>query len=127
MALLEEDTARRLALAVAAGRTGLGVTALIAPRLVAQPWIGEAAAQPLVKVLARALGGRDLALGLGALLAARHDQRLRGWVEAAALADLVDAAVTVAAFAKLPRWGRLVVLVGAGGAAAAGAVLARSV
>jgi hypothetical protein len=124
--LVGQDTARRLALALAAGRTGLGAVALIAPGVVAQPWIGDRANDPLSAVLARALGGRDLALGLGVLIASRHGQPLRRWVEAGALADLVDATVTVAAFARLPRRGRLLVLVAAGGAAVVGAAAARS-
>ena len=127
MNLVGPVAARRLALALAAGRVGLGGAALFVPRVVAQPWIGERGSDPLVAVLARALGGRDLALGLGVLTAWRRGQPLRGWVEAGAFADLVDMTVTLAAFSRLPSRGRLLVLVAAGGAAVAGAVVARSV
>ena len=126
MNVVSPPAARRLALALAAGRVGLGGVAMVAPRVVAQPWIGERGNDPLTAVLARALGGRDLALGLGVLIASRRGQPLRGWVEAGALADAVDAAVTLAAFGRLPNRGRLLVLAAAGGAAVVGTVVART-
>ena len=123
---LPAGPARRLALGVATARIGLGVVAAIAPTVVARPWIGEEAHGPGAKVLGRALGGRDLALGLGPVLAARRGAPIRGWVEAAVLADLVDTGATLIAFRRLPRRGRWLVLASAGGAAAAGALAARS-
>jgi hypothetical protein len=125
-ALLPAGPARRLALGVAAARIGLGVVAAVAPTVVARPWIGEEAHGPGAKVLGRALGGRDLALGLGPVLAARRDAPIRGWVEAAALADGVDTVATLVAFRRLPRRGRWLVLATAGGAAAAGVLAAQS-
>ncbi len=106
-------------IAVAAGRVALGAVALLSPAVVARPWVGEDDG-PATAVLGRALGGRDLALGLGLLLAANHDRHLRGWAEAAALADAADVVATLLAFDRLPRRGRLAVLTAAGGAAAAG-------
>lgn len=120
--------ARRVALAVAAGRVALGVVAVLAPGVPLVPWVGpDAAGDPSARLLARALGGRDVALGLGALLAWRRGRPMRGWVEAAVLADAVDTAATLGAFGRLPRPGRLVVLAAAGGAAAAGAACAPTV
>jgi hypothetical protein len=58
---------RRGAAALAAARTALGVVALASPQLVGRPWVGDAAEGTPGRVLARALGGRDLALGVGAL------------------------------------------------------------
>ena len=87
--------------------------------MVARPWVGDDDG-PGGAVLGRALGGRDVALGLGLLLAANHDRHLRGWAEAAALADSVDVAATLLAFDRLPRKGCLAVLAAAGGAAAVG-------
>jgi hypothetical protein len=126
MKMVGPSAARRLAVALAAGRVGVGGVAVLAPRVMAKPWIGERGNDPMAAVLARALGGRDLALGLGVLMASRGGQPLRGWVEAGALADLVDAAVTLAAFGRLPNRGRLLVLAAAGGAATVGAVAARA-
>lgn len=115
---------RDLGLLIGASRALLGIVALVAPRRVARPWIGEEADGPGSTLLARALGGRDLALGLGPLLAARRQASIRGWVEAAALADLVDVSVTLGAFPHLPRRGRWAVLAAAGSATAAGALAA---
>ncbi len=126
MEMVGPAAARRLALALAAGRVGVGGVAVLAPRVMAKPWIGERGNDPLAAVLARALGGRDLALGLGVLMASRRRQSLRGWVEAGALADLVDAAVTLVAFGRLPNRGRVLVLAAAGGAAVVGTVAARA-
>ncbi|MGH9088399.1 MAG: hypothetical protein ACRDYZ_09860, partial [Acidimicrobiales bacterium] len=123
---LSPDAARLLALGVAAARIGLGVTAVVAPTVVSRPWIGSEAEGAGAKVLGRSLGGRDVALGLGPVLADRRRRPIRGWVEAAALADLVDATATLAAFRSLPAKGRWIVLASAGGAAAAGALAAAS-
>ena len=107
----------RLAQLVALGRIGIGCTALVAPTAMARPWIGDAASGPEARVLARTMGGRDLALGIGALRAlALSDQEARPWVALGGMADLVDAAATVVAFGTLPRrgrWGILAVTVGA--------------
>lgn len=120
------DLPHRLATGIAWARAGLGTVALVAPGVVARPWIGQEADDPGSAVLGRALAGRDLALALGLILADRHDQRIRGWVEAAALADLVDAGITLVAFRNLPRGGRVAVLAAAGGAAVVGLLAARS-
>ncbi len=66
---------RRGAAAVAVSRVGVGVVALAAPALVSRSWVGGAGGLS-GRVLGRALGGRDLALGLGALAALRL-QRLQ--------------------------------------------------
>ena len=67
---------RRGATAVAVSRVGVGVVAFAAPALVSRSWVGGAGGGPSGRVLGRALGGRDLALGLGALAALRL-QRLQ--------------------------------------------------
>src|SRR5579872_5026210 len=62
---------RYAATAVAVGRVGLGVTALAWPSVPARPWVGASADELSAQVFGRALGARDLALGLGALAAVR--------------------------------------------------------
>jgi hypothetical protein len=57
------------ATAVAAGRVALGLAALARPDVPARPWVGASADGLAAQVFGRALGGRDLALGLGALSA----------------------------------------------------------
>lgn len=108
-------------------RVGIGVAALVAPSAVARPWIGADAARPTTKVFARAMGIRDVALGLGVILAMRHDGPVRGWVEGGGLADTGDVLATLLAFGSLPRLGRWVVLASAGGGALAAQVLAPAV
>jgi hypothetical protein len=116
---MERDQASQIAEAVAWGRIGLGVTALLAPTVPLRPWVGrDFAWQPRAKLLARSLGARDLALGLGVILALRHDAPIRGWVEGGGVSDTCDVLATLLAFGKLPKAGRWLVVLSAGGAAA---------
>ena len=116
---------RRGATAVAIGRVALGVTALAWPWVPARPWVGAAADDVAAQVFGRALGARDLALGLGAL-AALQGQRAaagsaRAWVAAGALSDALDVVASVKSWPELPRVTRWLVAASAGGAAVAGA------
>jgi hypothetical protein len=143
---------RRGAAAVAAGRVALGLTALVWPSVPARPWVGASADELAARVFGRALGARDVALGLGALAALRHPAAVprspravgearpllaaaepgsprvvdeawaaRAWMAAGALSDALDVAASLAAWRELPRTGRWLVAVSAGGAALAGA------
>jgi hypothetical protein len=125
---VDRALARRAAGGLAAARVTLGVVAYAAPALPARPWIGDAASRTTATtVLARALGARDLGLGAGLLLAARHGAPTRGWVEAGALADLGDLVATLLSFRELPRGGRWLILAVTAGAVAAGRLLAAEV
>ena len=116
---MERDQARQLAETVAWGRIAVGITALVAPTLPLRPWVGrDFAWQPRAKLLARSLGARDLALGIGVILALKHDGPVRGWVEGSGVADAGDVLSTLLAFGKLPKGGRWLVLFSAAGAAA---------
>jgi len=111
---------RRLARLVALGRVGIGCTALIAPTLMTRPWIGDAAESVDARLLARTMGGRDLALGLGSLRALGiEDAEALPWIALAGMADAVDATVTLVAFRRLPRLTRWVILASTVGAAVA--------
>jgi hypothetical protein len=116
---------RRAAWSVAAGRVGLGLAALAWPSVPARPWVGDGADDLAARVLGRALGGRDLALGLGALRAlqqpAGRADPARAWLAAGALSDALDVAASLASWRDLPRTGRWAVAVSAGTAALAGA------
>lgn len=102
---------RRAAQAIAWARVGLGSVALTAPPLVTRPWVGSLAATPSGRLLARTLGGRDLALGIGTLRAlSRSDEEARPWVALAGVSDAVDALATAVAFTSLPRRTRWVIL-----------------
>jgi hypothetical protein len=124
---LDRDQARCLALANGAARCALGVIALAVPTIPLTPWVGGAGGGQAVRLLARALGGRDLAIGAGTLLALRRGGAVRGWVEAAGLADAGDVLVTLGAFASLPRRGRWAVLAAATAGVAAAGLTARQV
>lgn len=115
---MEKEQARQLARTVACGRIAIGVTALVAPSLPLRPWVGDLAGDRRGKLLARSLGARDLALGLGVILAMKHDAPVRGWVEGSGMADAGDVLGTLLAFPKLPKGGRWLVLLSAAGAVA---------
>jgi hypothetical protein len=117
--------ARRGAITVAAGRVALGLTTLAWPLVPARPWTGTGDDDLTARVFGRALGARDLALGLGALAALRDQAAnpgpARSWVAAGALSDALDVAASLAAWRELPRVTRWLVAASAGGAALAGA------
>lgn len=119
---LSRPVARKLALSIAALRVALGVVVLVEPHPALAFWVGRDDAKRIgTRLLGRALGGRDLALGLGPLLATRHDASIRGWVEAGMLADAGDTVATLLAFGRLPRvmrWLVLAMTLGALGGAA---------
>jgi hypothetical protein len=128
---------RRGATAVAAARVAIGVLALARPGVPSRPWVGVGAgaddgtAGLAARVLGRALGGRDLSLGLGALAALSQEdaESASVWVASGALCDALDAATTLAAWRELPRVTRWFVLSSAAGASlvgAAGAVALRA-
>jgi hypothetical protein len=114
---MDSSISRPLAQLVAWGRVGIGVSAIVAPTLMARPWIGADAGGTGSRLLARTMGGRDLALGVGTLRALGvSDTEARPWVALGGMADAVDALATVLAFGTLPRrsrWGILAVTVGA--------------
>ena len=116
---LADLAARGIALA----RVAIGAGATLAPGLVSRLQFGTTT--PAQTVAVRMLGARDLALGIGALLATRHGPSgLRGWVEAGAFADAVDALAFLRAGHSASRRRGLTVLV-AGASAAVSAWAAR--
>ena len=114
--------------AVAVGRIALGVSYLATPGLALKLWPGRSGStdrdEALLRMMARHTGGRDIGLGVGALLAQKHDAPVRGWLEAAMLADVLDAVSIVVAFRHLPRTKAVLMLVAALGTAVAGRQLA---
>jgi len=71
------------------------------------------------RLFARMVGARDLGLGLGLLIALNRGAPVRGWLEASALVDGIDATACVLARDQI----RTSVFPGAVGLAAAGALL----
>jgi hypothetical protein len=119
--------ARDIALSQARGRMAVGAALMIAPGWAAGRWIGDQADHPAVKVLTRALGVRDFALGLGAAVAIDRGVPARGWFEAGALSDAVDLVAALLARGSIPDSSRKAVVVIASASSLACAALARAV
>jgi hypothetical protein len=121
------DLLRTLARTNGLGRAAIGASLIAAPSLLAAPWVGEDEMSDGAKLFARSLGARDLALGLGVHLAMQNKAPVRGWLEGSALADVVDAAVTLLYWRKLPAQGRAGVLALAATSAVQCALVARRI
>src|SRR3954471_12665178 len=102
---------RVLAALISIGRTVFGVVFIAEPKIMDRAWIGKQARAPGAQMLARAVGARDLVLGLGGLqAAARDDGSARPWLAAGAICDAVDFGATWMAGRTIPRRGRRGVL-----------------
>jgi hypothetical protein len=119
--------ARDLALLNARGRMAIGASLVLAPRLIGPMWIGDGADRPVVKMMSRALGARDLALGLGVAVALDRGGPVRGWLEGAALADGMDLVATLLAGDSIPQGKRRRVALLAGVSLVGCAMVARAV
>src|SRR5262245_65733702 len=119
---------RRGALTVAAGRVALGLTALAWAAVPARPWVGASADDLAARVFGRALGARDVALGLGALAALQGPGAEPGsaaaWVAAGALSDALAVVASLASWRDLPPVTRWLVAASARRAALTGAAAA---
>jgi hypothetical protein len=115
-----------LAAPLAWGRVAIGASMVLTPTTAIRPWIGDVGREPGARVIVRALGVRDLALGAGlaAALARGDRESTRTWLVAGVASDAVDAVATLAGWRHLPRAGRLLTLAVASGAALVGAALA---
>jgi hypothetical protein len=98
---------RDRALMQARARLAVGAAFVLFPGLAGRMWIGSDAARRPVKVLARAFGARDLAIGLGIVIALDRGAPVRGWIEAGVLSDGIDTAASLLAGGSIPaaiRW-----------------------
>jgi hypothetical protein len=106
---------RLLGVSISVGRFLFGVAFIAQPKLMERAWIGKQARLPGAQLLARAVGARDLVLGLGGLQALRrNDGSARPWLAAASICDAVDFGATQAAGRGIPRQARSGVLAIAG-------------
>jgi hypothetical protein len=105
-----KQTARTL---VGGGRFVFGASFLLAPSPILRIWWpDDAASGPIAPGLARGLGARDAALGLGILAAVLGRESSRGWLLAAAGADAADLILTWTNAYPLGRRTRLLTLAG---------------
>ncbi len=88
---------RQLVRTIAAGRIVAGTALLLLPGTTAGRWIGPDARAPGAKVMTRAMGARDLAIGAGTITALANGQPSRHWALAGAASDLVDGLATLLA------------------------------
>ena len=111
-----DDRVEQLAVLVARARVGAGAAMLAATGPLARLAVGGT--QPGGRAALRLAGGRDLALGLGALTSMRESAQGPEWVSMGALVDGIDAVVLLVT-PRLPLRSRLLGLV-AGAAAVTG-------
>src|SRR3712207_5505098 len=95
---------RMLAAALALNRVAFGAGLVLTPALHGRTWVGREASDDRTQVLARAMGIRDLAIGLGALLALRSGDaaRVREIFGVQVATDGVDLIATLAAGRRMP-------------------------
>ena len=110
---------RDLAVGLAGGRVAIGVVSLLAPGFVGRMMTGRGGSEGGTRLFARMVGARDLGLGLGLLIALNRGAPVRGWLEASAVVDGIDASACLLARDHI----RTGVFPGAVGLAAAGALL----
>ena len=101
-------------------RIGFGAAMLLAPGLSVRVWLGREADTAVARTMSRAVGVRDIVLGFGTLRAL-DSGHARGWLEAGAAADAVDAVASALAAPRLRRPMLWAVAVSASAAAALGA------
>lgn len=124
---LDEDhvDARLLTRLLACSRIGIGLALFAAPRTAARLWLGHEVSAG-AGLLARGLGARDLALGVGQLVALDADRDVDPWMDAAIAADTADAAAALLARRDLDTRVVAGTTVAALGAAAAGLALKKA-
>jgi hypothetical protein len=108
--------ARTVARAQALGRIGLGAGLALAPGVVGGAWVGATADQAGGRVLAAAMGARDVGLGVGLLRAVGRRRGARAWMRAGVVADAADLVATLRARDELPPLAAAVAAVAAASA-----------
>ena len=109
------------------GRIAIGIGLISAPRLFAPVWVGRDGLSAAATLFSRAVGARDMALGIGTLAAIERGQPIQGWIRGAILADATDAIATYLERGEVPPVSRPLVYLMGGGAALAGAAIQASI
>lgn len=88
---LADEEPSVVARSIGQGRIAIGVAAVLAPGTFTRPFLRADDPAPDALTAWRMAGARDIALGLGTVMAARKaSPSLRGWAGASALADAGD-------------------------------------
>lgn len=98
---------RRVVESISIARAALGAMMIARPTSVAG-WAGEGVRDPGVQVLTRGFGARDLALGVGTVLAMREGRNAKRWLMLCAFADGVDLLSQLRGRKAMPRVGALI-------------------
>lgn len=106
---------------LAATRTFLGATLLLMPRRALGWWAGDKDPSVTSRLIATGFGARDIAIGLGLLMALEDGKDVAPWVQAGVISDAGDFLGTVGSFKQLRPWTRWTWLLTAGSAAVIGA------
>lgn len=117
--------ARKVAYALGLSRVVIGSAAVLAPGRAMNFWLGVDHEPKSVKAMGIAIGARDLALGIGSLVALSRDSGSAVWLQVGVLADTADALATVRAFSADLRNPRVAVATSGVCGAAVGAWLAQ--
>lgn len=103
------------------GRVALGAALWIAPQAAGKVWLSDSAN---TKVALRALGIRDIALGVATLRAENNDPaNYRALLALGVAADLTDCLATLSNRSAPSKISKMLIAALAGGAAAGGALL----
>lgn len=115
-----------LSAAYGLARVGFGLFVTSAPERMGRTWVGAEADGPGAGVILRALGFRDIALGIG-LAEASFRRDPRSWLAVTMLSDLGDVAATMIGRHEIDSRGVAITTALAGsGALAAGLLLLAS-
>jgi hypothetical protein len=119
---MSHRVARGLATAMAVARVAIGTSTVLNPRRLAETWTGDGDGT-VVPIFGRATGGRDLLLGVGALLDLSRGRSGTSWLAAGGVADAIDGGATVLMWRRLPSRNRWLFALAAGGTAVASAAI----
>ena len=108
---------RRLAAMHGLSRAMVGLGLMAAPDLAGRGWMGDVVDTPGGAVAVRALGVRDMCLGLGQWVAARNGRPIKPWLRFGGLSDTVDGVATAVGGDELGEMAMPVVGVAASSAA----------
>lgn len=120
-----DDLSRNVELALGVVRLGVGAALVAAPGWAGRIWVGQGADGPGNKVFARALGARDVALGIRILQGSQKGEPVAHWIAAGFAADFADVAATIVAAKHLTPGRRIAMPLIAGAVGAAGVVTAK--
>lgn len=101
-------------------RVGVGAAFVLAPAKMGKLWMGQNVDSVYTRKAGRALGARDLALGVGLLTAIRRGSPARGWLEAGVLTDSVDTFNDAVGLRRLPKFRSLLFIAAGAGSVVAG-------